>query len=132
MTNPDDPMAWVAKADNDLLNIRNNLNDERVPWDTVCFHAQQAAEKLLKAYLVSRGRTVQRTHDLLHLLDECVSAEAPFESLLEPCRRLNPYAVALRYPGSLVEPTPEDSHEANAAAAMIRREVLAALKQSKP
>ncbi len=44
--------ACLAKADHDLLNIDNNLSAARVPWDTVCFHAQQAAEKLLKAFIV--------------------------------------------------------------------------------
>lgn len=34
-------LRWLAKAENDLLNIRNNLHASRVPWDTVCFHAQQ-------------------------------------------------------------------------------------------
>lgn len=52
-------VAWLAKADNDLLNIDNNLAAEQVPWDTVCFHAQQVAEKVLKAYLVYHG---QRPH----------------------------------------------------------------------
>jgi HEPN domain-containing protein len=47
--------AWIAKAENDLLNVENNLLASRVPWDTVCFHAQQVAEKLLKAFLVFRG-----------------------------------------------------------------------------
>lgn len=42
---------WVQKAQNDLLNIENNLAASRTPWDTVCFHAQQAAEKILKAFL---------------------------------------------------------------------------------
>jgi hypothetical protein len=37
--------AWVIKADSDLLNIANNLAAARVPWDTVCFHAQQAARQ---------------------------------------------------------------------------------------
>ena len=55
MNNPDDPQTWIAKAENDLLNIRNNLSAPQVPWDTICFHAQQAAEKLLKAFVVSRG-----------------------------------------------------------------------------
>ncbi|MBN1583285.1 MAG: HEPN domain-containing protein [Anaerolineae bacterium] len=44
---------WVAKAQNDLLNADNNLHSQKIPHDTVCFHCQQAAEKLLKAYLVS-------------------------------------------------------------------------------
>ena len=37
---------WVAKAKNDLLNADNNLAAEEIPFDTVCFHCQQAAEKL--------------------------------------------------------------------------------------
>ena len=56
--------AWIAKADSDFLNIENNLTVARVPWDTVCFHAQQAAEKLLKAFLVYHGHPLLRTHDL--------------------------------------------------------------------
>jgi hypothetical protein len=48
--------AWLAKAENDFLNIRNNLQAGDVPWDTVCFHAHQAAEKILKAFLVFLGR----------------------------------------------------------------------------
>ena len=43
---------WLAKAKNDLLNADNNLRSEIIPYDTVCFHCQQAAEKILKAYLV--------------------------------------------------------------------------------
>ena len=42
---------WLAKANSDLLNVDNNLRSQSIPYDTVCFHCQQAAEKLLKAYL---------------------------------------------------------------------------------
>lgn len=42
---PDIVCLWVEKAEHDLLNIDNNLAASHVPWDTVCFHAQQAAEK---------------------------------------------------------------------------------------
>jgi len=38
---------WFQKAENDLLNVENNLKAERYPADTVCFHCQQAAEKYL-------------------------------------------------------------------------------------
>jgi hypothetical protein len=55
--------AWLRKADHDLLNIRNNLAAKDIPWDTVCFHAQQAAEKVLKAFwsladAICRKRTI--------------------------------------------------------------------------
>ena len=43
---------WIEKAKNDLLNADNNLASDKIPFDTVCFHCQQAAEKLLKAFLV--------------------------------------------------------------------------------
>lgn len=45
---------WIAKARNDLLNADNNLASKHVPTDTVCFHCQQAAEKLLKAVRAER------------------------------------------------------------------------------
>jgi HEPN domain-containing protein len=36
--------TWLAKAEHDLLNIENNLKASAIPWDTVCFHAQQAGD----------------------------------------------------------------------------------------
>ncbi len=72
MSAPDSPYeAWLRKAEHDLLNIDNNLAAARIPWDTICFHAQQAAEKLLKAFLIYHGRDVVRTHDLIALLARC-------------------------------------------------------------
>lgn len=34
---------WIAKAKNDLLDADNNLKADEIPFDTVCFHCQQAA-----------------------------------------------------------------------------------------
>jgi HEPN domain-containing protein len=61
---------WVAKARNDLLNADNNLKASEIPFDTVCFHCQQAAEKLLKAYLAANGQTPPATHDLMLVLEK--------------------------------------------------------------
>lgn len=63
-------LAWIAKAENDFLNIENNLSASRVPWDTVCFHAQQAVEKLLKAFLVRYGQAPPGTHTSSHSFEE--------------------------------------------------------------
>jgi HEPN domain-containing protein len=65
----------MSKADNDLLNIENNLDATAIPWDTVCFHAQQVIEKLFKAFLVLNGQVPPRTHDLVALLTHCASFE---------------------------------------------------------
>ncbi len=56
--------AWLRKADHDLLNIENNLAAKEIPWDTICFHAQQAVEMVLKAFLVHQGSDLSKTHDL--------------------------------------------------------------------
>ncbi len=128
MNNPDDPRTWVAKAESDLLNIRNNLRAEQVPWDTVCFHAQQLAEKMLKAFVVSRGQTVSRTHDLPALLADAVAAGGPLEALRSDCRLLTRYAVVLRYPGGSGEPSEQEGRQAVVAAERIYERVKAALK----
>ena len=127
MSNPDDPQAWIAKADNDLLNIRNNLDAARVPWDTVCFHAQQAAEKMLKAFLVSRGLIAPRTHDLIALLADVAGADASMATLEDDCRLLTPYAVMLRYPGACENLPEDEARQAVAGAQRISKHIRAAI-----
>ena len=49
----DDFRAWIKKAESDLKTAEHTLTlKENCPFDTVCFHAQQCAEKYLKALLV--------------------------------------------------------------------------------
>jgi HEPN domain-containing protein len=95
------PAAWLKKADHDLLNIRNNLAADEVPWDTVCFHAQQAGEKLLKAYLVARGTTPERTHDLVKLLKYCTEIDSSLLDLETECITLSAYGILPRYPDDI-------------------------------
>jgi HEPN domain-containing protein len=80
--------AWLRKAEHDLLNIENNLAAADIPWDTVCFHAQQAAEKVLKAFLVFHGRDLSKTHDLVALLALCVESYPGLAGLETDCRQL--------------------------------------------
>ncbi len=115
---------WLAKAENDLLNIRNNLYAAQVPWDTVCFHAQQAAEKHLKAFLVSCGKLAPRSHDLVALLALCVEAEPALGVLEADCRRLTYYGTTSRYPDETYEPDEEDGRQAFAASLRIQQLIL--------
>lgn len=97
-------LAWLRKADHDLLNIENNLAANDIPWDTVCFHAQQVAEKVLKAFLAYHGRDLLKTHDLVALLTHCVNINGTLSDLEADCRKLTSYGVAARYPDELFEP----------------------------
>ncbi len=57
--------GWFLKADSDLADARRTIASEG-PYDTACFHAQQAAEKYLKGYLAWLGNPIPRAHDLVH------------------------------------------------------------------
>ena len=57
--------AWVRKAEHDLEAARRIMAaEDGCPYDTVCFHCQQACEKYLKALLTFGGIHAPRAHDL--------------------------------------------------------------------
>lgn len=111
---------WLRKADSDLLNIRNNLSSPDVPTDTVCFHAQQAIEKLFKAVLVANGRNVAKSHDLVKLLMDVVDVMPellPFDEQLE---EISEYGVSVRYPDDYCDPDLDEAKNAFEIAEKIR------------
>lgn len=106
MTAP--PCDWLRKAENDLKASRILLQEE-LP-DESAFHAQQAAEKALKALLVTLGVKPPRTHSierLLSLMEDKVDASWAYE---EDIPALSYYAIEIRYPGPPV--TEEEAGEA--------------------
>jgi HEPN domain-containing protein len=103
---------WVRKARNDLLDADNNLAAAEVPADTVCFHCQQAAEKLLKAFLVARSARPPRTHDLMELYTRVLALAPDIKAHRESRVLLQPYAIDVRHPDAGWMPSPEEAHEA--------------------
>lgn len=131
MNNPESNFAsWLHKADHDLLNINNNLAASEIPWDTICFHAQQIAEKVLKGFLVYHGRDLLKTHDLVALLAQCVTLDSNLATLESDCRALTSFGIAARYLDDLFEPTEQDGRDMVQAAQRVRTVVLAKLPQS--
>ena len=91
--------AWLAKAESDCL-AAQRLLDAGGPFDVVCFHAQQACEKALKALLAWAGTEIPRTHNLEELQLRCLGVlAAPTVSALKAfdLSELTPYAVETRY-----------------------------------
>jgi len=123
----DDAKAWIAKAGNDLLCIRNNLAAAEVPTDAVCFHGQQAAEKAVKALIAERAIVPQRTHDLPTLLNDADAAGWNVDLLRGPCGLVNPYSVAARYPGVNLDPTLAEARTCAAAGEDVVRIVKSML-----
>lgn len=100
---------WILKAENDLLNVTNNLQAEQTPWDTVCYHCQQAVEKYIKAVLVAHGQEIPRTHDLEQVYNLIQAWIPHIEEERDELRWLTTYAILSRYPVEVeLAPTGED------------------------
>ena len=115
---------WFKKAENDLLVITNNLASKHIPVDACCFHAQQAAEKYLKAYLISKEISFPKIHDLIALNNLCVNINPAFIEIQEAALRLSDYAIAPRYPDALDDLTIDDAKMALQDAIIIKNFIL--------
>ncbi|HET6383723.1 MAG TPA: HEPN domain-containing protein [Armatimonadota bacterium] len=92
---------WIEKAEGDYASARRERRARvHLNHDAACFHAQQCAEKYLKAALEEAGIAFGRTHDLESLLDLCLPAYPAWAMLRPQLISLSVYAVAFRYPGS--------------------------------
>ncbi len=93
-------LEWIAKAEGDLDTALREYRARRRPnYDAACFHAQQTAEKYLKAWLQENGKDVPRIHNLVELVSLCIEADGTFAILEPDMRGLDGYAVRVRYPG---------------------------------
>jgi HEPN domain-containing protein len=121
----EEAIAWLGKAREDLAVAELiRASPLGVNW-AVCFHAQQAAEKALKALLVLLGVDFPRTHTL-ELLADLVPDE-PRRQLDRPALvDLTPWAVAGRYPEDIENP-PEDEAAVAVATAKTVIEVAGRL-----
>lgn len=93
----------MGKAAEDEFILLKLLPDPASPDSGIGFHAQQAAEKLLKAVLNIRRVSYRRTHELSELIDLLKKAGVELPQDLQDLPRLSPFAVQFRYddPGDL-------------------------------
>ena len=88
----------LQKAENDLKVAITLLNADEVFPDSIAFHIQQSMEKNLKAYLLSQLSPIDKTHDLIALLRQCVKIDTAFEEFIIPLvNKMNDFAVQIRY-----------------------------------
>jgi HEPN domain-containing protein len=117
MPEVNDPLAWVARAEEDFVLARTAVKRKIPLAYGACFHAQQCAEKFIKALLISEGADFPKTHDLL-MLNNLSSNGILLEIDPKNLNTLTDYAVRTRYPGN--DPTPEDAREAIELAKAVR------------
>ena len=119
-----DARAWLAKADMDLRAAAHELTATPPFTADAVFHAQQAAEKAMKGFLVWHDVPFRKSHDLAEIGHQCAGLAPSLESLLMRAAGLTQYAWKFRYPGEPEEPSlfarHHRGHQGRAHAACIR------------
>jgi len=117
---------WVEKAEGDFHSAFREYRARKHPnYDAAGFHAQQCAGKYLKAILQFENIRFEKVHDLMALLQLCLPVAPGLEFHKELLSKLNPFAVAFRYPGESA--TREHAREAVQSIKKLRhvlREIL--------
>src|SRR6056297_2789386 len=101
---------WLFKAEHDLKSAELLLQSVEPLYDIIVYHTQQCAEKALKAFLTSRMKEIDKSHNLILLVEKCIQELAKFDTIYDDCIFLNPYATLYRYPeGDLMPDLSEGS-----------------------
>jgi len=104
-----------AKAQSDLQVASHEMQWERPATDAVCFHSQQAVEKMLKAWLAWHDVDFPPTHNIEVLLVLCEGTDPTFAQL-RPVEALTPYSVDVRYADDFYFPGMDEANDAAEAA----------------
>jgi HEPN domain-containing protein len=128
MSDPANPLDWVARAEEDYTIARSALRRKQPLLYGAGFHAQQCAEKYLKALLVAQGVAFPKIHDLVRLRALCLQAGISVPVDEDALDVLSGCAVHTRYPGMPL--SFEDVQEGLKTAQIVRRFARGVLKGS--
>ncbi len=106
---PGSPVEWLARAKGDLALARAPLPAGGF-YEDLCFHAQQAAEKAIKAVYRRHGWTFRYVHSIEELLTGLRQSGLKVPEQLDESVILTDYAFATRYPGT-EEPVSREEYE---------------------
>jgi HEPN domain-containing protein len=129
-----DVRAWLSKAE---LDLKAGAHEMAAPaeglWGDVMFHAQQAAEKAMKAFLAWHDVPFRKTHNLEELGQQCAVVDAALATVGDQAAPLTEYAWKFRYPGESDEPKRDEAAEAMEAARHVYAAILTRLPaQARP
>jgi HEPN domain-containing protein len=99
----DETRAWLLRAAEDLAAAE--VLTAPATLRSALFHCQQAAEKSLKAFLTWHQTPFPKTHALTLLSGLCLELDASLDAVMAPSLALTRFAVAMRYPDEIEEPS---------------------------
>jgi HEPN domain-containing protein len=119
LNDPTNPDVWLLRAKGNLNLAEKGGSLEGVLLEDLCFNAQQAAEKALKAICLSLGMDIPKTHSLVHLMDILESSGMEIPKSVRDADILTQYAVQSRYPSIMEEITKSEYNDALRLAANV-------------
>lgn len=109
---------WIERAEDDYKGA-GVLLKARGPYSLVCFHSQQAVEKILKGYLIYGEGDLEKIHQVDDLLKSCALIHTGFLDYRDDALYLTKFYITTRYPGDFPEFSANDAREAYIAAEAI-------------
>ena len=89
---------WLNFAKEDLETAKTLLNSEYLFNRSICYHCQQSAEKDLKAYIIYLDLPLNKTHNLIKIVDQISELDKEITQLHKAVEVLTDYVVTARYP----------------------------------
>ncbi len=114
--------SWMEKGDRDLVVAERELKIPEPLTDIICFHAQQSAEKYMKAYLIFLDIEFQKTHDVEDLVAVASKKDSSVLKFKDIGAELSAFAVEARYP-EFEEPSLEDTKNAVGIAKKFKKHI---------
>lgn len=104
MTDSEYILSWIEKAEQDITTVNQLVERPDQEWvaSSICYHCQQAVEKVLKAFLIKNQIEPEKTHNLEFLLEKCILINPEFPAF--DFKNLTYYAVEARYPDDYINP----------------------------
>ena len=122
-------IQWLSLADEDLNLASHALGlGAQSPYRLIAYHAQQCAEKCLKAFLVYHNVDFPYTHNIRRLMEFC-QEHAEWTDTLKGAEELTPYAITARYPGEDEQVTEAEAKRSIDLAQQVREQVRNTLEQ---
>ena len=117
----DAALRWLRQAEHDLTVAQRH--QENSDYSDACFMAEQASQKVLKAFLTGQGQRSIPVHSVAQLAERCARIDPGFTKHITSGRILDQYYIPTRYPDALAPPavpfesyTEEQAERAVAAA----------------
>jgi len=115
--------GWLIKANTDIKTVSILIEQSGdLLTDIICFHSQQAIEKFLKSFLISKGVDPSYSHNLEYVQDLCIGIDSDFNKF--NFGALTDYSVTIRYGNDFHIPSDKEASESYQLALEVKKIVL--------